>query len=41
MDYIGNICSFCFLNGNQLIIEDEYHTFFICPKCVNIRERYL
>ena len=30
---------FVFLNGNQLIIEDEYHTIFICPKYVNIRER--
>ena len=35
------ICSFCFLNGNQLITEDEYQAFFICPKYVNIRERYL
>ena len=35
------MCSFCFLNGNQRIIEDEYHAFFICPTYVNIRERYL
>ena len=35
------ICSFCFLNGNQLILEDEYHAFFICPTYVNIREIYL
>ena len=35
------ICSFCFLNVNLHIIEYEYHAFFICPKYVNIRERYL
>ena len=35
------ICSFCFWKGSQFIIEDEYHAFFICPKYVNKRERYL
>ena len=30
-----------FLNGSQLIIESEYLTFVMCPKYVNIRERYL
>jgi len=37
MDWKGNF----FLNGNKLEIEDEYHAFFICPRYVNIRERYL
>jgi len=31
--------SFSFFNGDQRVIEDEYHAFFICPKYVNIRER--
>ena len=31
---------FVFLNGKKLLIENEYHAFSICPKYVNIRERY-
>ena len=41
MEREDRMCSFCFLNGNHPIIEDEYHAFSICPKDVNIRERYL
>jgi len=35
------ICLFCFLNENRLLLEDEFHECFICPKCAMIRRGYL
>ena len=35
------ICFYCFLHENDLIVEDEYHAFFICDKFKEIREIYL
>ena len=35
------ICIFCFNQNNTIVIEDEYHAFFICPKFDAQRETYL
>ena len=35
------ICNYCLNKSNTMIIEDEFHAFFICPKFVVLRENDL
>ena len=35
------ICSYSLNKSNIMIIEDEFHAFFICPKFEVLRENYL
>ena len=38
---LDRICLYCFNHWDRLVVEDEYHVFFICAKYNNIREEYL
>ena len=31
IDKVDRICLYCFINEDNLIIEDEYHALFNCP----------
>ena len=35
------ICIYCLLNDDILVVEDEYHVFFICPRFAEIRQSHL
>lgn len=37
----NRICLYCFNQLKKLVIEDEYHVFFICPNFDGIRDEYL
>ena len=41
IDITDRFCIFCLLNNDILIIEDEYHVFFKCPRFNDIRQNYL
>jgi hypothetical protein len=41
VDRNDRVCLYCFLNKDILIVEDEYHAFFICEKFGDIRHIYL
>ena len=38
---VDRICLFCFNNLSRIVVEDEYHVFFICAKFNNLRDEYL
>ena len=38
---LDRICLYCFNHWDRLVVEDEYHVFFICAKYNNVREEYL
>ena len=35
------ICVYCYRQKDALVIEDEFHAFFVCEKCKIIRDLYL
>ena len=35
------VCTFCLNQSNTIIVEDEFHAFFICPKYIVQPENYL
>ncbi len=37
----ARICDFCHLHSNILVIENEYHAFFCCPKYSDLRIQLL
>ena len=38
---LDRICLYCLNHWDRLVVEDEYHVFFICAKYNNVREEYL
>ena len=35
------ICIYCLIQKDALVLEDEYHAFFICDKFADTRLKYL